>query len=130
MTSLRGRLSLAAWLFLGAGAIVWLAVLDPATVPWFPRCLFLAATGWECPGCGTQRALHDLAHLHLRDALAHNALAVLFLPGVAYTALREGASRFTGGTLPRVHVPAAAIYTLAAAVVLFAVARNLTSYIP
>ncbi|MDE7397749.1 MAG: DUF2752 domain-containing protein, partial [Muribaculum sp.] len=35
------------------------AVFDP-TLPWFPKCLFRQLTGLECPGCGSQRAIHAL----------------------------------------------------------------------
>ncbi len=27
-----------------------------------PRCLFKLITGYECPGCGSQRAFHSLLH--------------------------------------------------------------------
>ncbi|MFA7389444.1 MAG: DUF2752 domain-containing protein [Proteiniphilum sp.] len=53
---------------------------DPATDPFFPICPFRAVTGLECPGCGSQRAIHSLLHLHPGDALAYNALMVLALP--------------------------------------------------
>ncbi|MDD3624593.1 MAG: DUF2752 domain-containing protein [Proteiniphilum sp.] len=53
---------------------------DPATDPFFPLCLFRSATGLECPGCGSQRAIHSLLHLRFGDALAYNALMVLALP--------------------------------------------------
>jgi hypothetical protein len=53
---------------------------DPATDPFFPFCPFRAVTGLECPGCGSQRAIHSLLHLRLGDALAYNALLVAALP--------------------------------------------------
>lgn len=28
----------------------------------FPKCFFWSLSGWKCPGCGTQRALHLLMH--------------------------------------------------------------------
>lgn len=53
---------------------------DPATDPFFPLCPFRAATGLECPGCGSQRAIHSLLHLQPGDALGYNPLMVLALP--------------------------------------------------
>ncbi len=45
----------------------------------FPRCPLYATTGIYCPGCGSQRALHDFLHLDIRGVLGHN---VLFLFGI------------------------------------------------
>lgn len=43
----------------------------------FPRCFFHMATGLHCPGCGSQRATHDLLHLRLWQALKHNVMIVI-----------------------------------------------------
>ena len=56
------------WLIYGCAAL--LAVMagvvyftfDPAQEAYFPRCTFLTLTGYQCPGCGSQRALHALLH--------------------------------------------------------------------
>ena len=53
---------------------------DPATDPFFPLCPFRMATGLECPGCGSQRAIHSLLHFDLGSALNYNLLMVLALP--------------------------------------------------
>jgi len=45
----------------------------------FPKCPFYATTGIYCPGCGSQRALHDLLHLNFKAVIGHN---ILFLLGV------------------------------------------------
>ena len=36
--------------------------LDPSRSDLFPRCVFLSLTGYKCPGCGSQRAIHALLH--------------------------------------------------------------------
>jgi len=46
----------------------------------FPRCPFLLLTGLKCPGCGSQRALHQLLHLHISGALQANFLLVVSIP--------------------------------------------------
>jgi len=43
----------------------------------FPRCYFNALTGYHCPGCGSQRAVHDLLHFRIFEALSHNVTIVL-----------------------------------------------------
>ena len=35
-------------------------VFDPTTTRLFPKCAFYALTGFKCPGCGSQRAIHAL----------------------------------------------------------------------
>jgi hypothetical protein len=53
---------------------------NPVDASFFPECLFFRATGYHCPGCGSQRALHQLLHGELRQAAGHNLLLVLALP--------------------------------------------------
>jgi hypothetical protein len=62
---------------LAAGA-AWLAI----GLTW-PRCPFLAVTGWPCLTCGTTRATIAFLHGNFPLALSWNPLAVLALCGVA-----------------------------------------------
>lgn len=69
------------------GALVLLATvvaiffyIDPNVYPVFPQCPFLKITGYECPGCGSQRAFHQLLHLNIAGAFCHNPLVVLYGP--------------------------------------------------
>ena len=56
-----------------AGALV-LYLYDPASSALFPACPFLTLTGWQCPGCGTTRALHALMHGNVGEAFRLNPL--------------------------------------------------------
>lgn len=63
-------------------AIVLLCVyfyFDPSD-HFFPRCPFLTMTGLECPGCGSQRAIHALLHGDLVSVWYYNAALFLFIP--------------------------------------------------
>lgn len=64
---------------LGAVAMVFF-VFEPGESRLFPSCPFHWATGLFCPGCGSQRALHDLLHLRVDDAFRHNPALILALP--------------------------------------------------
>jgi hypothetical protein len=55
-------------------------IFDPEAHPFFPQCPFLLTTGFECPGCGSQRAIHHLLHLDIVAALKQNTFVVLALP--------------------------------------------------
>ena len=59
------------------GGAVWLAL----GLMW-PRCLFLAATGWPCLTCGATRAAIAFLHGNLPLAISWNPLAFLALCGV------------------------------------------------
>lgn len=53
---------------------------DPASLPMAPKCPWLMLTHTECPGCGSQRAIHDLLHFRVADAFRHNLLIPIAIP--------------------------------------------------
>lgn len=59
--------------------MIYLALCDPATHP-APRCWFNALTGLQCPGCGSQRAIHALLHGRVAEAWHYNAALFFALP--------------------------------------------------
>jgi hypothetical protein len=71
-------LVLAALLVIGA---VYYA-LDPSASGLFPRCVFLSMTGYKCPGCGSQRAIHALLHGDVLGAFKYNALLLVAVPWI------------------------------------------------
>lgn len=79
-----GTLLLAGGIALCAiGAVVFF-LFDPARVSFFPPCLFHQLTGLDCPGCGAQRALHQLLHGNIIAAIRLNVMFVFSLPLVAW----------------------------------------------
>jgi magnesium-transporting ATPase (P-type) len=50
---------------------------DPGKNQFFIRCPFKAIFGYDCPGCGSQRALYSLLHLRLLEAFTFNPLFVI-----------------------------------------------------
>jgi hypothetical protein len=89
-------ISALAIILLLAGLVVFY-VFDPETHAFFPRCMFYVLTGFKCPGCGTQRAIHSLLHLNFRQAFSYNALMLLLVPYIllgAYMIFLGGRERF------------------------------------
>lgn len=75
------KTGLTAVIILGIIALgVLYSVVDPAESKWMPKCVFKMVTGYDCPGCGSQRMLHSLLHGDLAGAWQANAFLVLLLP--------------------------------------------------
>lgn len=66
-------------LFGALAAVVPLAAFDPAVTWWFPSCPLHALTGWQCPLCGSLRAVHALLTGSPLAALAFNPLTIVLL---------------------------------------------------
>lgn len=56
----------------------------------FPECPIHRLTGFDCPGCGTQRAIHAALHGDIAGALRYNASLGLFVPLCAVLCLPPG----------------------------------------
>lgn len=54
--------------------------IDPSLSAWAPKCPVKLLTGWECPSCGFQRALHAALHLRFSQALAYNPFMMISVP--------------------------------------------------
>lgn len=72
------------------GIIILLAIVgsiyflfSPEEASFFPQCPFHRLTGWDCPGCGSQRAVHHLLHLQVKDAFMSNPLLIVIIPYLA-----------------------------------------------
>lgn len=110
------------------GAVAYLGVVDPNQPGHYPACPFFALTGFACPGCGSLRAVHALAHGDPAEALARNPLAVVLL-GYLVWAWAGWLRRSRTGGLPAPRpAPPWVIWSLFGVVVTFGVVRNLPSF--
>lgn len=53
---------------------------NPQQYNLFPKCPFYAITGYKCPGCGSQRAIHYLLNFDLHNAWRQNFLLIIAIP--------------------------------------------------
>lgn len=109
--------------------VVVLATVDPHRPGRYPTCPFLALTGLYCPGCGSLRGLHDLAHLDLAGAWAMNPALVIAAP-VLVGAWVAWLRRSLSGRQRRVVAPAWTIWALLVLVLAYWVARNVPVLAP
>lgn len=119
---------------IGGCAVVVLALLaalfrlNPAEHSFFPKCTFHSLTGLDCPGCGGQRAVHQLLHGHVVAAFRCNALLITLLPIALWYFVRFLVRRFAGRVLPAPFQHHLWAWVLAAVVVSFGIARNLPGW--
>lgn len=123
----RRRSGVWAWGFIlllaSVGALI-LFRFEPGHAPIYPICLFHAATGLWCPGCGALRATHQLLHGHLVAALRFNALFVVLLPFLLWLALRPLIAGFAGRPA-KLGVRPAWLWLALGMILVFGVLRNL-----
>lgn len=90
-------------LILGGVIMLTVGLFDPVggSLP-YPRCPVKWLTGWDCPGCGSTRALHALLHGRVAEAWGLNP----WLPVVLVVAGMAAVGEARGGRLGQVvHSP-------------------------
>ncbi len=101
---------------------------NPTEVSFFPSCPFYGITGLHCPGCGSQRALHELLHFNIIGAIGHNILWVIGFGIVGYNlVLPQINSIFKKSYYNYIHHPKTPIY-LFIIILLFWILRNIDRY--
>lgn len=70
---------IAVWVFFIFMILVYFFV-DPSKRGYFLKCPLKLTTGFECAGCGVQRALHELLHFRFLEAFKYNPLFVISIP--------------------------------------------------
>jgi len=78
------NLKIAFLLILLGGFFVVFFLFDPIEHSFFLPCPFRYAMGYLCPGCGSQRAFHQLFHGNIINAFRLNPLMIVSIPLVAY----------------------------------------------
>lgn len=102
----------------GVAAAVLVVVRDPHTPGSFAVCPS-ALLGFDCPGCGTLRATHDLLTGQVVESMSHNVLTIPALGWLGWWWL----ARVTG--LPGPPQSSRAAYVLLVVIGVFTVLRNL-----
>jgi hypothetical protein len=123
----RGVLGPAAAAAAALTAVAVVATVDPNQPGHYPTCPFLGLTGAYCPGCGSLRAVHDLAHGDLAAAVARNPFTVVALVGLA-VGWAWWARRLWRGQQRTWATPAWAVYAFLGVVLAFWVLRNVPGW--
>ena len=110
--------------------IVIYGKLNPENSQLFPKCPFRMLTGYKCPGCGSQRAIHFLLNLEIGSAVRANALLVFSIPYVILLIMAEffrEKNEFFRRLYHALFSPKA-IWTVFAVVVVWWIARNFSNF--
>lgn len=110
-------------LLAGAAAVAVVALVDPNEAGHYPTCPFLAVTGHFCPGCGSLRAVHAMAHGDVGLALSLNVLTVAAVVTLGVVWLRW-VVRLWAGRQRTWSAPAPVLWALVIGVTLFTLVRN------
>lgn len=60
--------------------LVFLVLVNPTTSVFAPKCMFKYLTGYDCPACGIQRAIHTLLNGDVVTALRYNYFLLISIP--------------------------------------------------
>lgn len=114
------------------GFILILAVLffvvDPSKSVLFPRCVFHSLTGYYCPGCGSQRAIHSLLHFNLAGVVQNNFLLLPAIILIVYHYSRTFLNRKLNWNLPNIFYFKKTPWIILAVIILFWILRNIPGY--
>jgi len=103
-----------------AAACVYYYVVDPSAGV-APRCMLRLLTGYDCPGCGSQRAFHAILHGRILDAWHYNPAVFFALPLAAAYLLID----LLPAPVARLLRSHTFIFAIAAAILAWWIARNL-----
>lgn len=87
--SLSKHWKLIVFLAVAIAALVVYASVNPENTWWMPKCPVHLITGLDCPGCGSQRALHSLLNGNFAAAFHYNAFLILLLPFLIFLGVVE-----------------------------------------
>ena len=100
------------------------ASFDPSAHGWFPQCVFYKLTGWQCAGCGSQRAIHALLTGDFVEAWHQNALLILLIPMILFMIYLEIVRTAKHELYSKFYSPFV-IWIFVAVIVVWTILRNL-----
>lgn len=113
-------------IFLVVGGTLFYYYFDPKSESFLLKCPFKFFTGYDCPGCGSQRALHHLLHGEIRQAFSFNPLFIIAIPYVIVGILFEWFNmKYKYPRIRKFLFGTTAIYIISVIVILFAILRNI-----
>jgi hypothetical protein len=97
----------------------------PEESVYFPQCPSKYLMGYDCPGCGSQRAVHSLLNGELGNAFNYNPLLFFLLPFGILVGVFEWIPSLRGHSFRRVINNKYVVLSVFAVIIVFTIWRNL-----
>jgi len=113
-------------LFALSGGLLFYFLFNPESNSFLLKCPFKIFTGFDCPGCGSQRALHSLLHGEFQNAFSYNPLFIIAIPYVFAGVLFEWFGlKYTYPKVRKILFGTNAIYAITVLIIFYFIGRNL-----
>lgn len=103
-------------------------IIDPSSTRLFPKCPFLSLTGLYCPGCGSQRAIHNLLNGNIIIGIRHNYLLILVFVVLCYQLILFIANSYFEKSFKNLFHKSSISKTILILVLAFWILRNLSVF--
>lgn len=102
-----------------------LFLFNPQVSSIYPTCPLNQYTGLYCPGCGTQRAAHEILHGNITQAFSLNALFTLSVPFAIYYTFIEFFNKLARTNVKNISLNTRNIIIFLIIAVVFMLLRNI-----
>jgi len=101
---------------------------NPSDSNIFPKCPFYSATGIYCPGCGSQRAAHQVLNGHIIEGIRHNYLIALLALVLLYQAFTYIMNDLLNKNIPNLLHRSKVTFGILITIMLFWILRNINLF--
>lgn len=101
---------------------------NPSESSIFPKCPFYSFTGFFCPGCGSQRAIHKFLHGDIFGGFKHNYLIMLLPMVLIYDWAVILFNKHSGKKIKNILHYSKVTYSILAIILLFWLLRNINFF--
>lgn len=112
----------------GTALILVYVFVNPSEVDFLPKCPFYFFTGLYCPGCGSQRATHQLLNFNFIGVFQQNLMFVVGLFIISYHLIITGINNFFNKNIYNFIYHPKTPYLLLFFIIGFWVLRNIPRY--
>jgi len=113
---------------LGIALILVYVFVNPNEVDFLPKCPFYFFTGLYCPGCGSQRATHQLLNFNILGVLQQNLMYVVGLFIIGYHLIIKGINTFFNKNVYNFIYHPKTPFLLLLFIIVFWILRNIPLY--
>ena len=107
------------------GILVLYIFWNPSNSSIFPKCPFYSITGIYCPGCGSQRAAHQILNGNIIEGVRHNYLIALLGLVLLYQAFIYLMNNILKKNIPNLLHNSKVTLGILIVIILFWILRNL-----